>query len=193
MKVTVEHLGVKASGNSLAEAKRNAANLAAKVLRTAPRVYAHRGHAVMVSATLDGGGQYTLTGPDSEGLISLCCGCDSYEAAIESGIRHMLDNARDRWDHTVPEWAPENLRNSLPAQWFRDDVFYECYDCARAAGMSDAEAHEWASRNDFGFRDIGDSPDAIRAAIREAFSGKSKKLPGTEHSKKRAPSYAPGI
>ncbi len=146
--IKVEYLGIEGSGRTVAQARQDAARRAERVIRQQPVVYAYRGHVLAVWAT-PYGGSYTIAHPDSDGRVNFCTSCADFDDSLQSGIRHLLDIARQEGEYEVPRWVPRGMHRDLVAEWRHQDRFHRAYRDARARGLNDCEAHAAACESAF--------------------------------------------
>lgn len=141
--VTLEYLGVQATGRTKTEAKQEAsATLERLATNCVPKVWCHRGQTVIVSHDHHGG-NYHLVHPESEGAQHFTCSM-SVGDVENVAISHLLTYTRDIGDFTIPSWCPRHIVGPLRRSWQESDAFQRAYAGAVELGISRSEQHHWA-------------------------------------------------
>jgi hypothetical protein len=148
--VTVDYYGVEGTGRNLTEAKRDAGEKIRKALDGyySPTVLAHRGWAILVYREPAGWcWRIILDAKDGirAGKVYASANDETESDAIRSASRHLAQLGWEASDGTEP---PAFLRDRADRREFEVWAEFQLrFRKAKAAGMSDNDAHHWAGRN----------------------------------------------
>ena len=148
-KVRVEYLGVEASGRTVGEARKAAAAEATFVCSHRPKIFAYRGHAVMIWY-VPNGTCYAITHPDTEGA-NYSCSFTGRESVVYTALHHLLQITRLEGEYDVPRWVLSEIGREdaarLVSDWRSSDGFQRAYRAAAERGLPEQERHQWACEN----------------------------------------------
>lgn len=157
--VTVEYHGVAGSGENLTKAREDALRKLGRCNKD-PLIIAHRGVTLVAWQGPDGV-SYSYTDPDTVGSNVGSSWEPGTLADCRADLaRRLLTRCRVEGEYEVPSWAagmmPPYARDRMVSDWKRDDEFQVRYREAKARGMDDRDAHDYAGRNP-GRRDLWES------------------------------------